>query len=438
MKSNIIKNIFYSGLDKIISLSIQLISSIIIVRSLPSEDLGVIGVTAGAFAIFNAFNVAIENVIIKEHKNFGANTSIYLSSLVGVNIIKAFSFIGLLALLSWLLALEYDNKNFIYATISAGSVLIADTLAAPFIVYYATQFNQKTITKINLARSCLGLLTLGALYFWPKIWVLAIKDAIAGLIFIAIWAWLAKTHLKIKIQLKNIDWEFIKSAFRGYTSWVHLNGVFTNLIYKSDTLFLSIFAPLTVVGNYNIALTSANVANAFPMILAYQNTIALSHAKDRAHIESLASSFFRASIYLGIITILLFAFLGTYYLQIMTGRDHVDDIYEYMMCIVTGLALAKAATSPVVAYLNIFGSVKSIALKIGLPTAIFSALAYYFSAKEHGVIGVAIANIVIGVFWIAATLNEAKNSKYPHTNTREFLNDFFRLSFLVRQWREKN
>jgi O-antigen/teichoic acid export membrane protein len=400
VRKKIISNLLSSGVEKFFIIGIQFISSIILIRMLPRDDYGIIGVVAGYFAFVQIMNISLESIILRDHKKFDDNLQGVMQDFYGFNLYKSAFFIAIAFGLSSILSSLYENSGFVYAIWSITFIMIADSVTAPFVIYFASKFNQKLVTKISVLRSAIGFFLLLGLMIYPHLWYVALKDLIVSLIFVSLWIYLAVTKLGFRPVVKTPDFAFIQETFMTYSLWTHLNGVVTNFIYKSDTFFLSLFAGLAIVGNYNIALNSANIANILPMIIGYQNSVALSHARDKEHAFKISNAFTRLSFMIGIVTLAGFYVLGDYYLYIITGTEDNNDIFFYMMCIVGGLVIVKTFASPVVAYISIFGSLKEMVTNVSIPLSMLTAVSYYVSGYFLQANGIALANIIIACIWL--------------------------------------
>ena len=400
MRKKIISNLISSGVEKFFLIGVQFIASIILIRLLPREEYGIIGVVAGYYAFVNFINISMESIILRDHGKFDENLQRTMYSFFIFNLAKSTLFLILAIVLALFLSTIYARYEFVYAIFSITFILIADSMTAPLSIYAATKFNQKLVTKISMIRAGLNLVFLGGIFFWPTLAFIACKDFVVSLVFVAIWFVVVCKRMSVSFSFRQSgDWAFIRDSFVSYSLWTHLNGVVTNVIYRSDTFFLSLFAGLSSVGDYNIALNSANIANILPMIIGYQNSVALSHAKDKNHIFIISNSFIVLSLALGAITLVSFAICGHWYLELLTGQVFTGDIFFNMMCIVTGLVIVKSFASPLVSFLNIHGSVQKIVLHITLPTLLFALPLYYFGAYFFQSRGLALSNVIISIIW---------------------------------------
>lgn len=412
MRRKLVVNILSSGIEKFFILGIQFISSIIIIRVLPRDDYGIIGIVVGYFAFVNIINISLESIILRDHKKFDENLNEVMQNFFVFNVYKSIILALISFILSYTLSLLYNNNNFIYAIWSTASIIIADTITAPFIIYFASKFNQFLVTKISILRYSLGFIFLLGLPLYPHLWYIAVRDLIINLLYTIIWIYISTKKIGFAPQIRIINLSFIKKCFFDFSLWTHLNGIITNFIYRSDPFFLSFFVSLNTVGDYNVALNSANVANILPMIISYQNSIALSHAKSTKHAFQITNTFVKLSFFIGVLTWLGFYFWGKYYLYIITGEKNNEEIFFYMMCIVTGVVIVKSLASPLNAYINIFGNVKQLFIGGMVPLFLFTVLVYFSSSYLYGAKGIAIANIIVSVFWLAIIILMANKDGY--------------------------
>ena len=426
MKEKIISNIFFSFIEKFFIISSQFFISMLLIRCLERQDYGIIGVVSGYFVFINILNISLESIILKDHKKYDKKLEKYIYNFFIFNLFKSFLFIILAIVLSYYLTNKFSNVEFVYSIFSITIIYIADALVSPLVIYNSVKFNQKLVTKISFVRTVLNILILLGIFYIPTLQFVFFKDLIVSIIYISLWLFATMKILDLrKIDpINDLDILFIKKSFFEYALWTHLNGVITNFIYKSDTFFLSMFAGLVTVGNYNIALNSANIANILPMILGYQTSIAVSNAKDRNQEFIISNMFIRLSIYIGIIILFLFFFFGDFYLYLMTGEYINKEIYFYMMMIVLGLVIVKSFASPLNAYINIKGSVYSLFKNVLMIVFIFTGIIYFFSAKYFGAYGLAISNVFISIFWFILIVREVKKYGYKFDTLLDIRNDY--------------
>lgn len=409
-------NILSSFGDKAFTAIAILASTVLMVRLLPRGDFGVIGVVMGYGVIVQLFSLSLENIILREHREYAGNPEHFLLNFFVFNVFKALVILALGFLLASVLPELYAERGFFWAVWSMSIIVVGDILAGPLVLYASARYEQRLVTMINIGRFSLNLALLLGLFYWPSLFYLFVKDVVVTAVFVLAWYGLASKRLALnfmRVSLRrDVDPAFIWKALTKYSLWVHMTGVSTYFVYRADAFFLSFFAPLTVVGNYNVALTSANVANIAPSILGYQNSVAISHAKDQREAFRLTDTFLRISTYVGILTLLGFLVLGDFYLQAVTGQSNVNDMYLYMMCIVASLIIAKTITSPFVAYINVKGDVRRLFVRVNLPMLLFAIVTYFLAARFLGALGLAAINIVNALFWAGLMTLEIRRLGY--------------------------
>ncbi len=436
MKEKIVSNIAYSLVEKMGLILASFLTSILLIRYLPREEYGIIGIVAGYFTFAQFFNLALENIILRDHKDYGDKLPKVIYSFSVFNIAKCLLLLVFALVLCYFLPEFYHNPQFLFGILSATLVLMTDALIGPLIVLASARFEQKLVTKLNLVRLSLGLSLLIGLVFFPSLKFVFLKDFLVSLVTLAICFRLSKRYLgKSPMNLSwrtHFDWALIKETFWGYSLWVHLVGVVTNFMYKADAFFLSFFVSLAAVGDYTIALTSANVANILPSILGFQNSVALSHFKEKHDRERVTHCFLRFNFYIALVSLLAFILLGKVYLWIMTGLWGQEHIYFYLCFIVAGLLLAKTVVSPLVAFINICGDVRSLFWRVNVPIFFVSSLSYYFSSLIWGAKGVAISNFSNALIWCLLVVIELRRYQFSFKGLLSWKEDFAKLYRMMK------
>jgi O-antigen/teichoic acid export membrane protein len=413
VRQKIISNILSSGVEKVTMMLLQLISTIIIIRLLPRDDYGVIGIVVGYFAFVSILNISLESVILRDHQKFDKKINLMMQNFLAFNIYKAIFFIFIAILMSFFASLAYENSNFKYAIWSMTFIILADSITAPFIIYFTSKFNQKLVTKISILRFSLSLILLLGLFVYPNIWYIALKDFIISAIYIGLWIYIAKDKLKFKFKFKNPDFIILKESFFSYSLWSHLIGVVANIMYRADTVFLSLFFGLQIIGGYNISLNAANYANIIPSIVNYQNSVALSNTNSMKEALKITKYFFLLSLLIGSVTILGYYYLGEYFIYLLTGSYDVK-LFSYMMWIVISVVIIKTFGAPAVSLIAIKGLVKDFFINVSLPVVFLTILLSYLSINYKGIYGLLFVKVFVSCLITVLTyymFNKIKNYK---------------------------
>lgn len=434
----LVSNILSSFADKGFTLLAQMAAMVITVRFLPRADYGVIGVVAGYAAFMQIINVSLDSAILRDHRSWNDSPERFLASFICFNLLKAIPLILCGGVLAAVLPVLYSRESFLWAVLSMTILAVTESIIAPLVIYASAKYQQRLVTRLNILRYSLNVLLLPGLILQPTLAYLFVKDVAVMAVLLIAWICVARRSLDLSFSRisfrRDVDPAFILRTLTQYSLWVHLVNVTTAFIYRADAFFLSFFAPLGVVGNYNVALSSANVANVAPSLLGYQNSVALSNCRSQRDAFRLTDSFMRLSAYVGAAMLLGFSLLGIPYLQVVTGDTAVVQTYVYMLCIVTGLILVKTVASPIVAYVNVKGDVRGLFLRVMLPVLCFAALAYYVAASRFGAIGVAVSNVLIAIAWLVLLLVEIRRYGYRMPDRSGFADDLQRVQAHCLGW----
>ena len=426
MINKIIDNVFSSALEKVFIITGNFLASILHIRYLTRSDFGILGIVAGYYAFVNIINVSLESIILRDHGLYEENLSSTIYNFQVFNFLKSVVFIVIGFVLAYLLSGYYTSINFTYAIAALTTVLILDSFTAPLSVYASSQYKQRLVVYITMIRQTLSLFLLCGIILFPTIKYLFFKELVLALIVAPLWVSRSRKNLNIKFAeinpIKDLNFSFIKKAFFSYSLYTHFSGVITNFIYKSDTFFLSFFTGLQSVGNYTIALNSANMANTVSAIMGYQNSVAISNINEKTKIQYVTNNFIRISFYLAVVTALFYIFLGKYYIILVTG-SYNEQIYLYMLMIVFSLLIVKTLSGPLTAFINIKGSVKELFYRVLIPLFIITAVTYYLGARFYGPLGTACANIFNAVIWILLLVREIKKYGYSFRGVLNVKND---------------
>ncbi len=431
----ILKNLYASVLEKGIILLGQFLTAFIVIRLLPREQYAFVGISLGMFTFVSFFNVALESILYRDHKKFSRKISFYLRHFFYFSLFKCLLFIVVAIALAIWGYWYYQQLDFIYALGSILVIFSTDAIVAPFVVLASSSLKHFVVTKMSFIRNLLNLISLLGLYFSPSLKFLLVRDIFISTVFLLLWFIFAVKVFDLNLNLlfkPRLYWSLYKRSIFGYSLWVHFIGVVTGFIYKADTFFLSLYSGMVTVGNYAVALNGANVANLLPSILGQQNSVALSNSSDTTKRYETTCIFLRASIYIGVITFLIFFLFGRFYLKLITGDSDVTQMNFYLLCIVGGLVIVKSVASPLVSYINIYGDVKGLFVRVNIPILTVSAISYYSTASIWGAQGVALANIFNSLFWCALVLVEIRRYDFDFGEVFKIKKDYQLLRNIIK------
>lgn len=402
LKAMLLKNFFASSIDKIIQIISQFLHLLLMARLLTAEDYGMWGVALSLFVFIHFINIAAESILYRHHRQLGDEESHYLSALIYFALVKLVVFCSF-AIVLFFAFLDYSERGFafLWPLLSMAIIMGGESLYAVYQTYFVVKLRQDLCAKITLLRSLFSLSLILGLFIAPTLSYMFCKE----LILLGFSVFLYHYYFRKEYSHHSLSFSFssvrrLLVDIRAYSLWVHLIGVTTNFIYKADIYFLSLFSPIALVGKYTISLNGANFANILPGIIGQQASVAFGHLDQDEQAMEYAHFFIRLSALVSFLTLFAFVLFGRWYLTLITGEQSLDSMYFYLLCIVGGLVVVKSFASPLVAYLNIKGSVVDLFWRVNFPLLVLSALSYYFAAKWWQDRGVAWANIVNSLFWV--------------------------------------
>jgi hypothetical protein len=158
-----------------------------------------------------------------------------------------------------------------------------------------------------------------------------------------------------------------------------------------------------VAGNYNVALQLSNMTKILPQILQTNSSLAISRLADsRRKTDEVVWLCLKGSVLLSLATMAGYAMLGKVAIGVIAKSD-VNEIFWYGWWIMGGLSVFNVAR-PLYSYVIIAKSVRSCLLYLSLPSCVFAVITYYVGARVAGAQGLAIANLVNGLFMMLAAV----------------------------------
>ena len=401
MIKKVLGTLSFSIIDKLINVAGQLISFTIITRALGADIYALFGIVSSFFVFFNFFNIAIENSIFKEYKEYD-----------GTEILSDFLYFSIFKIL---LLIVFYSSFYIFSKAKYGEDIkfvilsfiflqIAEILTSVTSVYMATQLEQARLAFMSSVKFILILLSSPILFIHPSVEVLAIRDFFVLIIYITIFLITQPIFRKILLGLftkrnfkKTVKmyWEKIRSI----ALWVHLNGVVTFFIYKSDVFILSIHEQSTeILGHYAMAVTFANFANIIPMIMNNHNIIVLSKCKTKEETKKVDRLFVILYFIVILTTIVGFTITGDYLIQLVSGI-RAENVKTWTLIIIISLLIMKGLSGIYMSKIFLYGSLRNMFVFVSLPVFILTIFTYYFASLHYSATGLAYSNILVGLIW---------------------------------------
>lgn len=403
-------------MEKVIIALAQFISSILMVRFLGNEGVGILAIAGGIFSFISIVNISWESILLRNNVVKTENLQNYFDKFLFFNILKSITIMTFAIIAGLAVAKSYQNQGLLWAILSYALICVLDIIISPFIILCSTQYKQKVVTAMVMLRWGFHLILLTGFLKWPTLEYALIKECLLLFVMIGSWGYVGHKYLHTQIKIKVLngeDWSMLKRHLSEFALWTHLTSVSAQILYRVDALILSFFAPLSVVGQYGIALSAANAAYIIPSVLSYQNAVVNSQVSSEAGAKEITNLFFKISGLVGTMIFVGYLVFGNWYLNLMTKDNASRETYHYLLAIVVGVLIIKTLVSTLVSYINSRGNVKRLFLFVSLPTLVGGLLIYSIACYLGQGMGISLANIVVSLLWLALSLCEMR--KYGFT-----------------------
>lgn len=390
--------------------------NIIIINALPREEYAVIGIAAGYYVILTWVAISPENILSQRYRSLRQQYQSYLPQIFTFTLLKlaalALISIGVATAIFFITHNSYISLIFVAYAITQLIILFSNLVQ--FLL--KLEYQQQVITKYTSFIRGFEVLMLLTLFIWPHAYLVTTVMAITA----ALEIFLLTRRLRqieafpffapLRPTLQTI-WEHIRS----YSLWHHLGTNLIKYMYEIDTVFLSLWASLTVVGNYAVAMKIANFSFIIPSLIQMNAGLMLTRIESIEKQNRALSLFLKYSAAAAILQLIAFVFLGKLYIGLHT-QDFVDDIYLYSTLIFIGTTVLNIVR-PLISYINAFTSTKDFFLRSVVPSAIFTTIVYPLSAYYYGAVGLAIGNIICYSFWVMTILFYMRRTSFRFSFT---------------------
>lgn len=405
IKSKTFEITIFAMIEKVIEIVVSFSTGIIVVRLLGIDDYGVISTIAGYATVINIINIAPVNYLYKEFNGSLKNKrDEAIASFVLFEKFKAVLIILIYIAVGIYLSVEKNTIGFLIVGFSNGIALSIELFTNIDRSILELNFLQKKITRTIFYSKLLKLGVTSLLFMYPSLYIIFIRD-----VGVAVFEKLSLRKKKLNIVHKTkitykMMFTYIKEAFKGYCVASHFSGVLTNLIYGSDTMFLSMFCNTSVVGVYGITLTCLNYFNPFFQVVQKNTMIELGASNEYKKDISIVKKYSKLSVLLSIVSFSGYLIFGKLFFYIFSGSPHTAvTTYQYGIFIFGGVCIYNCVR-PLTSYLCLRGNINKYVVVTLLPSTIFSVMMYYISAKFFGVTAVAITNVIAYSFWSVLVL----------------------------------
>jgi O-antigen/teichoic acid export membrane protein len=406
----------------------------LIVRNLPRSEYGELSLVLSYGVIFNLINISVSSILLRDYPQLDQSAiSRYKNSFDIFNYFKSFLAIIITLLISWYFINKYNNRILIIVLLINSSAIICQYFTDPFQVFLSVSFRQNIITRIVTITSLFNMLSTLGIFYFPSIIFVVSKNLAVNVVAYLLMKYYFEHYFACETKISHrSSLNLLLKNLSDFSIWTHLQGIFTDIIYRADILILGwIGTSFQILGNYNVALQLANMTKIIPQIFQYHTTLCVSNMKNNKNQQNeMIHTFLKINFMISLIIMAGYLIMGKFIISLIAKTMH-EEIFEYGLYIIGGLCIFNFLR-PLVAYAIVAHSVKQCVLYVNLPATIFALAAYVGGGIFYGVHGVLIANVAIGLMLCILTIFYI-NTKTSYRWSFSLITDYER-KFLREIW----
>lgn len=406
-------------LQQVVNFTSIFLITALIVRNISRSEYGEMALALSYGVIFNMLNVAVSSILLRDYpKLTGEQVSKYMSSFYTLNVYKSGVVILMTILIGVYFKYKYDNALLIEILAINTAMIICQNYTEPLQVLFSVTFKQYFITQIVFATSIVNVLATLGILVWPSALFVVIKNLIIAIFTLFLYNYFFYKNYNYKIEYFNNKYlGLLINNLKSFSMWSHLQGVFSDIIYRADILILGwLNTPFQTLGNYNIALQLSNMTKIIPQIIQYHTTLSVSNITDEEKKNEVVHIFLKVNFIFSVFIMLGYIFLGKSLISII-AKTHYEEIFEYGLYILGSLCLLNSFRS-LIAYSIVSHSIKQVVLTVNLPATIFAVAAYFVGGIYWSLQGVLVANVLISIVFsllIVVYINRKTNYKWSYS-----------------------
>jgi len=360
---------------------------IILTHTLTSESIGLIGIALGYMVLANYFAVTPETALLKEKlTNQNKKISSYIIFWALKSILLVIVGIGI----SIYLYFQYGMIMAIFFAVFS-LVNISNILGDMFSFLFFIREKQKKVFTINLIFSVLLLIGIILLKFSPSLVVYGIILLIISILKDAYLIIDYQRNHQYKFKVKGTK-SYLLENIKEFSIWHHLNGITIKTIFYIDTIILSFFTSLTIIGDYTVALKISFVA--FEISLLLEKIMSTTFKKlSLDESGKYAKAFIKIFSIVTLVELIGFIGIGYWFIKYVFNVNDLFFTYTITAIILTGIFIVNTVW-PLVSLLITKFSIKELFTHITLPTALISIPCYIILTAMFGAYGTAFGNII--------------------------------------------
>lgn len=395
--------------------ALNLLTMIVVIRSLPRADFGAVGMATGYLSVLALFALAPEAVLYRDYPAMKRRGEVNLYA--GSFLLFGFLRTAVLVVMAAVMGAVFwaSGRGLLLASVfvvlgAANNVMMLQNVGKELL---KVDFRQKTAFLLNLALGgALFGAMMAALSLSPRLGTYLAVFGTGALVSTG--AWLALLLVRYRVTLPSLPEarKALRHAIGDFSLWNHLNGSTTKMLYDIDTAVLGLLGvSLVVIGNYSVALRVANVFFVLPMILQGTATIGLANV-NREKSDLFVSLLLKYMLLLSALQIAGFALFGRWAIRTFITDKDPDQIFRIGLVLVSAVAVLNMAR-PLLSWVNARGRLRAAFLEVYLPSGLAGLAAYAAATALWGEMGTAWANVgVYGLFLALLVLHVARRCPF--------------------------
>lgn len=270
-----LNNGFWSLADGVILFTTNLFYFSLLIKLIGREEIGYLGL-AGSYSVFTTvIDIGIASIFLRED-TAAEKRNLRLTATFAYGILRTIAVVLLACGICAATAVELSPRLVLIVFLFTLSSALGN-LSLPAIEFIYSQFRQDQIAKIKFFARLLQLSILPLLIVFPNVICYVCLSIFTSACELSFWVyWLRRSfHFQPSRNLRAILGE-LKFVFHDFAIWSHLVNLTLMVVYQLDVFVLQYFAGKTTLGDYTVALKTANYLFLVPAILEKNMIVVLS------------------------------------------------------------------------------------------------------------------------------------------------------------------
>jgi O-antigen/teichoic acid export membrane protein len=388
------KQSLYLFLDTGLGKFLNIIGFIILTNILTSIDIGIIGITLSYAVILNYLSIRPENILLKK-KKYNENKEV--SSFIYFWLIRS-SFV-LLFVMAITIILWFIRKDFILCLffLIYGVVVNITYFTELFMFLFFIKKKQNIVFYSNIIFNTFRIILILLLIYSKSVILYGFFLLFIELIKSTFFFIFYKYKFKLIINFKKIK-KILKDNILSFSLWHHLNGITISWIFYIDTIILSFFIAMEIIGDYTVAMKIAFIL--FQFVLVFEKLFCIMLKKSKNYLKL----FVKLLLGLNILAIFCFWFFGEWLLTYVFKVSNISLVFNIGLILLFSI-IPLVLSWPYFCLILCNKSLKDFFVQITIPFSILTLIVFGLFTLLFGVYGTAWANVVsyllffIGVMW---------------------------------------